>query len=499
MSLELAMTPLTEFILLSVLGSIFTILFSSPWRPWLMKRFSLHSIPSFGLFKGFTLSSPVLSGSTSNHHTTDVISRQKFDTIHNLSDCHEVASSFSNLVNQDGAGSWPPKSNHDESTWPACLQAYKEIYHEMAPLLPAENVSLDDDTNERRIFEFRSLFTQLLSQKVNLAEVERLLQAADAGRWDVFPRDVYNGFYCCVAWCRHAYRWASIPVVRLAQLEKSIAFPDELTVPWNSMQMHFGLDSESGNNMSNLVLNFSTSGDYTLKINTGLSTLIQSSEEEFARIFHEVEVIGVPIYSSIVESIVAHARGDKVASLEHVRDIKDQLRPLLSSYYDRVHDAKIAKSVWLSRVQGFYAWGVGHQNSTNGEWEKFDGLSGNQVLLFQALDAFLGLEAYLPKLIQERNVPRLQRRFCEVVKKHGFRDELGDEGVDGKIKREFEDIVKRLRVFRSAHRTRAKVYLTQPAPERLPMTAGKSLLKEDMDQSLLFLDQFMVGRLQQTV
>lgn len=31
------------------------------------------------------------------------------------------------------------------------------------------------------------------------------------------------------------------------------------------------------------------------------------------------------------------------------------------------------------------------------------------------------------------------------------------------------------------------------------MTAGKSLLKEDMDQSLLFLDQFMVGRLQQTV
>lgn len=43
------------------------------------------------------------------------------------------------------------------------------------------------------------------------------------------------------------------------------------------------------------------------------------------------------------------------------------------------------------------------------------------------------------------------------------------------------------------------MYLTQPAPERLPMTAGKSLLKEDMDQSLLFLDQFMVGRLQQTV
>jgi len=31
------------------------------------------------------------------------------------------------------------------------------------------------------------------------------------------------------------------------------------------------------------------------------------------------------------------------------------------------------------------------------------------------------------------------------------------------------------------------------------MTAGKSLLKEDMDQSLQFLDEFMLNRLQQTV
>ncbi|KAK0658488.1 hypothetical protein QBC41DRAFT_351389 [Cercophora samala] len=497
--MELAMTPLSEFIILSVLGSIFTLILSTPWRPWLMKSLSQYTIPSFNPFKGFTLSNTEFSHSPSNHCSTDAFNRQKLCTIHDLSDCHEVASSFSTLVNQDGAGCWPPRSNHNEKTWPACLQAYKDIYHEMAPLLPAESPSLDDNLNERRIFEFRSRFAQLLAQKVDLAEVQRLLQAADAGRWDVFPKDVYNGFYCCVAWCRHAYRWASIPVVRIAQLEKFIALPNELIAPWNSMQSHFGLDSESGNNMSNLVLNFNSAGGYALKINTGLSSLIQSSEEEFARIFHEVEVLGVPIYSSIVESIVAYARGDKETCLEHVRDIKGQLRPLLSSYYDRVHDAKIARSVWLSRVQGFYAWGVGHQNATNGEWEKFDGLSGNQVLLFQALDAFLGLEAYLPKLIQERNVPLLQRRFCEVVKKHGFRGELMDEGLDGKIKKEFEDIVKRLRVFRSAHRTRAKVYLTQPAPERLPMTAGKSLLKEDVDQSLVFLDQFMVGRLQQTV
>ena len=54
-------------------------------------------------------------------------------------------------------------------------------------------------------------------------------------------------------------------------------------------------------------------------------------------------------------------------------------------------------------------------------------------------------------------------------------------------------------LFRSAHRTRAKFYLTVSAPERLPMTAGKSLLKADMDESLDFLDGFMVSRLQQTI
>lgn len=200
------MTPLSEFIFLSVLGSIFTLIVSTPWRPWLMKRLSQYTIPSFNLFKGFTRSGIVFSDSTNTHNSTCAFNKQKLDIIHDLSDCHEVASSFSTLVQQDGAGCWPPRSNHNEKTWPACLQAYKDIYHEMAPLLPAENASLDDNINERRIFEFRTRFVQLLSQKVDLAEVQRLLHAADAGRWDVFPRDAYNGFYCCVAWCRHAYR-----------------------------------------------------------------------------------------------------------------------------------------------------------------------------------------------------------------------------------------------------------------------------------------------------
>lgn len=54
-------------------------------------------------------------------------------------------------------------------------------------------------------------------------------------------------------------------------------------------------------------------------------------------------------------------------------------------------------------------------------------------------------------------------------------------------------------MFRQVHRTRAKTYLSQPAPERLPMTAGKSLLEPNLEESLEFLDGFMVRRLAQTV
>ena len=243
-----------------------------------------------------------------------------------------------------------------------------------------------------------------------------------------------------------ARSWGTIPAVRVAQLEKTVSLPPELVSTWDTLQAHFGLASDSGNMMSNLVLNFSLSEEYIFKINTGLPATVVDSEEEFARVAREMEGLAVPVYHHIVRAILAWARGDKVACLEHMRGVTAQLRPLLSSYYDRVHDARIARSVWLSHVQGFYAWAAGYQDATTGEWVTFDGLSGNQVLLFQVLDSFLGIEPYLTRQVLERNVPVLQREFCAAVARHTFRNKLGDEGVEGQIRAEFGEIVKRLRV-----------------------------------------------------
>lgn len=58
-------------------------------------------------------------------------------------------------------------------------------------------------------------------------------------------------------------------------------------------------------------------------------------------------------------------------------------------------------------------------------------------------------------------------------------------------------------VFRTAHRARVMPYLEQPAPERLTMTAGKSVLEgpttRDTKDALRVLDQMLVTRLKETV
>jgi hypothetical protein len=190
-------------------------------------------------------------------------------------------------------------------------------------------------------------------------------------------------------------------------------------------------------------------GNYMYRINTGMSQKIQNSEEAFARIFYDVETFGAPIYRDMVHAIIAFEKGDKTACARHVANISSQMRRVLSVYFDRLHDKMVARSVWLPYVQGFDGWGVGHYDEAKKEWVKYNGLSGNQLLLFQALDAFLGIDQYLSSIDQERNIPKRQRDLCHVLRKHSFRGMLSEMGGDEDevaILRSMDDIVKKLRV-----------------------------------------------------
>jgi hypothetical protein len=156
----------------------------------------------------------------------------------------------------------------------------------------------------------------------------------------------------------------------------------------------------------------------------------------------------------VIHAVIAYARGEMGACALHMESISNQLRNVLQSYYDRMHEQSIARSVWLPHVQGFFAWGVGHIEEASGEWIRFDGLSGNQVLLFQALDAFLGIEPYLSLRDRERNVPMRQRAVCDIFGKHSFRAQLNkipQNDDTGRIRAQFNEILRRLRVSCPGH------------------------------------------------
>lgn len=128
----------------------------------------------------------------------------KYQVLKNLRDRHEVAAVMSRLIEEDGAGAWPPNANHDD--WPMALRPYKDVYFQLIPLLSAAPPSLDDEVNNERREKYRSIMRKLLMERINIPQVVSIMAAVEAGNWDLFPRDAYNGFYCCIAVCRHAYR-----------------------------------------------------------------------------------------------------------------------------------------------------------------------------------------------------------------------------------------------------------------------------------------------------
>ncbi|KAL9114487.1 MAG: hypothetical protein Q9227_001568 [Pyrenula ochraceoflavens] len=426
------------------------------------------------------------------------------DDIHKTSDLsilkhqQEMAYAFSELVEKDGAGTWPPKASH--YNWPKALRPYNDIYLELAPHLSVEPPSLDDQVNTKRRNDYRSRMRKFLKERVDLAQVQEILTAVEVGSWGVIDRDAYNGFYCCIAVCRHAYRWATIPVVKVAQQEKIIEFPAELVIPWPFLQRHFGVTAESGNHTSNVMLNCDERGNRVYKINVGRSDPIMTTEDNFFRMVYNVEKLAVPAYLDMIRAVIAFQENNRLLSLKYLKNISSHLRNILQVYFDGMTDSRVSRKVWMSYVQGFQAWAAGKM--VNGEYVEYDGLSGNHVLFFQALDAFLGLDRYLTDEDSIRYIPARQRDLSIAFRKHSFRHQL-KAGRDAELIEEIQRILDQLKSFRAIHRKRSMTYLRAPAPERLVMTAGKSVLEKedgkDLKMILKPLDDMMAARLKATV
>jgi len=83
-----------------------------------------------------------------------------------------------------------------------------DIYNQLSSLLPVAKPSIDDKENRIRIDNFRIKSDNLLNKHVDLDKVLELLKTTAREHWDDLPREVYNAFYCCISWHRHAYRYS---------------------------------------------------------------------------------------------------------------------------------------------------------------------------------------------------------------------------------------------------------------------------------------------------
>ena len=73
-------------------------------------------------------------------------------------------------------------------------------------MLYTDTPSLDDNINIERRERYRVAVRSLLRDRIALEKVIRILEEVEGDNWSTISRDTLNGFYCCIALSRHAYR-----------------------------------------------------------------------------------------------------------------------------------------------------------------------------------------------------------------------------------------------------------------------------------------------------
>lgn len=145
----------------------------------------------------------------------------------------------------------------------------------------------------------------------------------------------------------------------------------------------------------------------------------------------------------MTKAIAFFRQGDLSACASSLSSINDVFEQVLARYLDVMNDAKIPRALWMRYAQGFQAWACGE--IVDGEYVEYDGLSGNQLLVFQAVDAFLGLESYLSDKDLQRYIPAAQRAFVTSLRTHNLRQDI-DSGEDVTLKNEINKMVKTMKV-----------------------------------------------------
>ncbi|KAJ7573732.1 hypothetical protein C8J56DRAFT_1017505 [Mycena floridula] len=369
------------------------------------------------------------------------------------------------LVETGGAGTWPP-SPSEYPTWPLVLQGYHHTYQQISADIPVLVSSLDDRENRKTIDAMRFKIDELLEEYVDCREVRRLLEEGDALFCEASKeaQAAWMGFGACISFLRHAYRWGVSPVVREAQRESSIAFPEGLDLPWIFVQRRFGITSPGGGLTTNVYFNPMRDGNETLvySITEGLTEQHRATELWNTKLFVAMERLAFPMYQAICSATVALDQGDISASSGHLHTANESLKT----------DDKVSLDLWMPYAQGFHGWA----------YRGVDGISGGQALVIKSLDALLSITPWPSRDVEALHLSTPQIEWLEALRQYDIRRLVGrlgkTDGLDPTVQQlsaELDHMVNQLRVWRMGHLRRMELYEGVSRPERLHMTSGKSI------------------------
>ncbi|KAK7044650.1 hypothetical protein R3P38DRAFT_2879980 [Favolaschia claudopus] len=384
-----------------------------------------------------------------------------------------------------GGGTWPPTATYDD-TWPAPLRVYDSVFRAMERLLPVEESSLDPSSNRQIIDAFRARMRQELVQRVCIPEV---VQTLEEWQSQSDAQSAWLGFFTCVSFLRHAYRWGVTPIVSVAQTETSVDIPPELNVPWAAIQRRFGISSPSGCMTSICYSNLTSKDHLQYSITSGMPELHRSTEYWNTKLVTDMEVKILPVYHLFAQAIACIDTGDPGGAHKALHLANDTLRDAMKYFFNTMVEAKISHTVWMAYVQGFQGWAL----------ESVDGISGGQSLIFRTLDSFLGIRPWPTEEKERLHIPESQRRWLNCLRNYDIRAVAKDRGHD-EVTAELDDLVKQLRLWRMGHMRRMQPYESVHRPERKTMTAGISVVDaSNEEQMILHLKQELGRRLAQTV
>ncbi|KAJ6574535.1 hypothetical protein B0H19DRAFT_933039 [Mycena capillaripes] len=425
------------------------------------------------------------------------------------------ARTLDNLVKKSG-GSWPPTPTF-ASSWPAPLRVYQVAYEIVAPFFPVLESSVSDTENRQTIDAMRARIRGLLSGDlpaarlcfVDLKSVASILTEAESGCWsgydDQSMQSAMVGFCACVCFLRLAYRhipWGVSPVVREAQVETSVAFPRELDEPWLHLQRYFGFTSPGGGLSS--CLYFNTRGvdtDFKPFYSSvyGMPELHQRTANWDARLFLETEHRASPTISAC-GSFTGGCPSDALTSLKEANVIFQNTSRF---FFENMKDANISHALWLAYLQGYTGWALPGDDGA-----VISGVSGGQSLTIRTLDAFLGIRPAPAPEEEALHLPVAQQDWLNSLRESAI-DQCADASDTTlvefwrEMQAELQKMVQKLRLWRMGHMTRMVPYEGVHRPERVFMTAGRSIPPEgeasDEAGMVDHLKEVLQERLTQTV